>query len=352
MVVGGPADCLDLGSLREHVGDCHRCPLGDSRTTLVFGSGDPHAELMFIGEAPGRNEDLTGEPFIGAAGKLLDELLAFIGLEREQVFIANVVKCRPPGNRDPMPVEIAACTPFLARQIELVSPKVISTLGKFATQYMLDTTVGITALRGKLYRVGGRRIVPVLHPAAALYNASNRPLLFDDFTRLKAVLDRGDAGAPLVVTTGSADETVAFGERLGALLAPGDVVGLSGDLGAGKTCFAQGVARGLGIEGPVPSPTFNLLLVHRGTVPMYHFDLYRLERADQLEDIDFHGTLEADGASVVEWADRFPAEMPDDRLDVAMEVTGEADRRITIVPHGDRAIAVAEGLRRSSAGAA
>jgi uracil-DNA glycosylase family 4 len=190
--VSGPADCPDLASLREHIGDCQRCFLAKGRTTLVFGSGDPHSDLMFIGEGPGKNEDLRGEPFVGAAGAFLDELLESIGLHRSEVYIANVVKCRPPGNRDPLPDEIAACTPFLRRQIELVDPKVIATLGKFATQFVLDTTVGITKLRGRLYRVQGRKVVPVLHPAAALYNGSNRQLLFDDFARLRAVLDRRD----------------------------------------------------------------------------------------------------------------------------------------------------------------
>jgi uracil-DNA glycosylase family 4 len=181
---------------------------------------------MFIGEGPGKNEDLQGEPFVGAAGKFLDELLASIGLERSQVYIANVVKCRPPGNRDPEVAEIEACTPFLSRQIELIAPKVIATLGKFATQYVLDTTVGITRLRGKLYRVGGRCVVPVLHPAAALYNGSNRQVLFDDFRRLRTVLDRddhpfvGDAasgpdegpGEPDVVTGEPAGESLEMAE--------------------------------------------------------------------------------------------------------------------------------------------
>jgi uracil-DNA glycosylase family 4 len=187
-------DCLDLESLRAHIGDCRRCPLCLERTQVVFGVGDPNADLVFVGEGPGKNEDLQGEPFVGAAGKFLDELLSSIGLRRPQVYIANVVKCRPPGNRDPEPIEIETCTPFLSRQIELIDPKVVATLGKFATQYVLGTTVGITRLRGRLYRVGGRRVVPVLHPAAALYNGANRQVLFDDFRRLKAVLDRSDEG--------------------------------------------------------------------------------------------------------------------------------------------------------------
>jgi uracil-DNA glycosylase family 4 len=192
VAVAGPADCADLSSLREHIGECHRCPLGDSRIQLVFGVGDPSSDLMFVGEAPGKNEDLKGEPFVGAAGKLLDELLAGIGFARSQVYIANVLKCRPPGNRDPLPAEVEKCTPFLSRQIELISPKVIATLGNFATRYVLGTTAGITALRGRLYRVDGRQVVPVFHPAVALYDASKRHDLAEDFKRLRAVLDRDD----------------------------------------------------------------------------------------------------------------------------------------------------------------
>jgi DNA polymerase len=185
---------MDLNSLRDDIGDCRRCALADTRTRLVFGSGDPHARLMFIGEAPGKNEDLTGEPFVGAAGHLLDELLGSIGLARSQVFIANMVKCRPPGNRDPEELEIVTCSPFLARQIDLVDPVVIATLGRFATHYVLQTSVPITALRGRLYRANGRRVVPVFHPAAALYDGSKRGVLQDDFRRLRAVLDRADDG--------------------------------------------------------------------------------------------------------------------------------------------------------------
>jgi uracil-DNA glycosylase family 4 len=199
------ADCLDLQSLRDHIGVCRRCPLGETATQVVFGVGDPHARLLFVGEGPGKNEDLQGEPFVGAAGRFLDELLGSIGLTRAQVYIANVVKCRPPGNRDPAPAEIEACTPFLARQIDLIDPAVVATLGKFATQYVLGTTAGITRLRGKLYRVGGRRIVPVLHPAAALYNGSNRSVLFEDFRRLKAVLERDDVHSPDTAVPTQAD---------------------------------------------------------------------------------------------------------------------------------------------------
>jgi DNA polymerase len=187
---GGLPPLSDLESLREHMGDCHRCLLGDTRTRLVFGVGDPHATLMFIGEAPGKNEDLQGEPFVGAAGKLLDELLASIGMVRSQVYIANVLKCRPPGNRDPLAGEIAMCTPFLAEQVRLIDPKVVATLGNFATRFVLGTDRGISTLRGRLFRADGRQVVPIFHPAAALYDQTKVDVLYDDFKRLKAVLDR------------------------------------------------------------------------------------------------------------------------------------------------------------------
>jgi len=186
----------DLPSLRAYIGDCQRCSLAATRNTLVFGVGDPHADLVFIGEAPGRNEDLRGEPFVGAAGKLLDELLASIGLHRSEVYIANVLKCRPPNNRDPLQSEIETCTPFLAEQVRIIDPKVIATLGNFSTRYILDTDRGITQLRGRLFEVGGRRVVPIYHPAAALYSPDKRQVLFDDFRRLATVLRWAEEGRP------------------------------------------------------------------------------------------------------------------------------------------------------------
>lgn len=184
-----------LEAVREYLGDCHRCALGDTRTTLVFGVGDHHARLMFVGEAPGKNEDLKGEPFVGAAGKLLDELLTSIGLARSDVYIANVLKCRPPGNRDPRPDEIETCTPFLDSQIRLIAPDVIATLGNFATRHVLKTDRPISALRGRLFHVDGRQVVPIFHPAAALYDQTKQTVLFDDFKRLRALLDRAEGPA-------------------------------------------------------------------------------------------------------------------------------------------------------------
>jgi DNA polymerase len=181
---------LGLAALRAEIGDCQRCPLGATRTTLVFGVGDPDARLMFVGEAPGRNEDLQGEPFVGAAGKFLDELLASIGLDRSDVYIANILKCRPPNNRDPLPAEVATCTPFLDRQIEIIAPTVIATLGNHATRYLLHTDRSISTVRGRLFHMDGRQIVPVFHPAAALYDRTKQDVLFEDFRRLRALLDR------------------------------------------------------------------------------------------------------------------------------------------------------------------
>jgi len=179
-----------LDDFRREISGCDRCDLCKTRTTLVFGAGDPKADLMFVGEAPGKQEDLNGEPFVGTAGKLLDELLESIGLDRGRVYIANVLKCRPPGNRDPKPSEIETCVPFLNEQVRIIAPKVIVTLGNFATKYLLQTTEGITKLRGRLFRVDGRQIVPVYHPAAALYTPAKKDVLLEDFQRIRVVLDR------------------------------------------------------------------------------------------------------------------------------------------------------------------
>lgn len=143
---------------------------------------------MLIGEAPGKNEDLTGAPFVGAAGALLDELLAHAGLDRSEVFIANVVKCRPPGNRNPAPLEIETCTPFLREQVRVISPAVLVTLGNFATRFVLDTDAGITGLRGTARHVGTFTVLPVYHPAAAIYDRSKREPLFADFALIKELL--------------------------------------------------------------------------------------------------------------------------------------------------------------------
>ena len=148
---------------------CTRCPLAGGRTQVVFGVGDPRADLLFVGEGPGVQEDLRGEPFVGRSGQLLDRLVQEeMGLTRDRFYIANAVKCRPPGNRDPQPAEIAACRPWLQSQMELIDPRVVVTLGNFATRLLLDTTEGISRVRGRAYPLAAAMVVPTFHPAAAL----------------------------------------------------------------------------------------------------------------------------------------------------------------------------------------
>jgi uracil-DNA glycosylase len=180
---------------------CTLCPLAATRTQVVFGTGSERAQLMFVGEGPGQQEDLQGEPFVGRAGKLLTQLIEGIGLTRAEVYIANVVKCRPPGNRDPLPVEIDACSPWLDRQLELIRPAVIMTLGNFATKLLLDTKTGITRLRGQEFpfaRAGVDAVlVPTLHPSAVL-RGGGIPLAETraDFVRAKRLLVGRSSASP------------------------------------------------------------------------------------------------------------------------------------------------------------
>jgi len=183
-----------LREYSEQVASCTKCALAGERTQVVFGAGNPDADLMFVGEAPGFHEDQQGLPFVGQAGKLLDKLLAGIGLTRADVFVVNVLKCRPPGNRDPQPEEIAACEPHLFRQIELVEPKLVATLGNFATKLLSGKPTGITRVHGHPQEVvlGARSVVlyPLYHPAAALYTPSMLKVLEEDFSRIPALLEQ------------------------------------------------------------------------------------------------------------------------------------------------------------------
>jgi uracil-DNA glycosylase len=191
-------EALSLAAYRDEVAGCTKCALAKGRTQVVFGSGSPTAELMFVGEAPGFHEDKQGVPFVGAAGQLLGKLLAGIGMTRDEVWVCNVLKCRPPGNRDPQPEEIEACEPHLWRQIELIQPKVIATLGNFATKLLSGKPLGITRVHGVEQEVvlGGNRVVlyPLFHPAAALYTPRMLEVLETDFRRLPDLL--GSAAAP------------------------------------------------------------------------------------------------------------------------------------------------------------
>ncbi|MEC4679807.1 MAG: uracil-DNA glycosylase [Nitrospirota bacterium] len=181
---------MDLPQLSAYLRDCQRCQLASGRTQVVFGTGNPQASIMFVGEAPGFYEDREGVPFVGAAGKLLTELLQSIGLKRSDIYIANVIKCRPPNNRDPLPDEIDTCKPFLLQQIELIQPKLVCTLGNFATQTLLEKKVGITKVRGQVIRLENFVVFPLLHPAAALHQGNLRVPLKEDFQKLKAVLEQ------------------------------------------------------------------------------------------------------------------------------------------------------------------
>lgn len=181
-----PAETLD--ELREQVEGCTRCDLCETRTNIVFGDGNPHARILVVGEAPGKNEDLQGVPFVGAAGKFLNELLEDAGLAREDIFIANVLKCRPPANRNPQPYEIEACAPYLRAQTKIIDPDVIVTLGNFATQFILRTTTGITKLRGTVQQAGRFMVLPTFHPAAAIYDRSKRDVLIADFQQVGAIV--------------------------------------------------------------------------------------------------------------------------------------------------------------------
>jgi uracil-DNA glycosylase family 4 len=178
---------MTLEQLDEAIHSCTLCPLHQGRTRAVPGEGPPGADIMFIGEGPGFHEDRQGRPFVGAAGKFLEELLASIGMTREQVYIANVVKCRPPGNRDPAPDELSACEPYLDRQIQLIKPKVIVTLGRFS-MYRYFPGASISKVHGQSKRVGNLLVVPMFHPAAALHQPKWRPLVEADFKKLPGLI--------------------------------------------------------------------------------------------------------------------------------------------------------------------
>jgi uracil-DNA glycosylase len=185
-----------LDDVRTHMGDCRRCKLAPHRTQIVFGVGNPQARLVFVGEAPGRDEDRQGEPFVGRAGQLLTEIITKgMRLRREDVYIANVIKCRPPENRNPEPDEVASCEPFLLRQLELIKPEVIVALGKFAAQTLLRSKSPITQLRGRWYDYHGIRLMPTFHPAYLLRNPADKRVVWEDIQKVMRELGIGGAKA-------------------------------------------------------------------------------------------------------------------------------------------------------------
>jgi DNA polymerase len=182
-------DTQALVDFFHRIKTCTRCPLGASRTHFVFGSGNPQADVMFIGEAPGREEDLAGKPFVGEAGRLLTKIIEAIHFTRDQVFIANILKCRPPGNRDPKPEEINQCKGYLLEQIKLIKPKVICTLGRFAAQTLLGTSLGMLKLRGQVHQFNGLKLIATFHPAALLRNPQWKRLTWEDVQLLRKIYD-------------------------------------------------------------------------------------------------------------------------------------------------------------------
>ena len=182
---------MELKQYYEEIKDCQLCDLSKTRTNLVFGEGNPKASIVFIGEAPGNHEDLQGKPFVGAAGKILTQLLESVGLRRDDIFIANILKCRPPENRNPKPEEIETCIPHLWKQLDLIQPKVVCTLGNFATQTLLGKKVAISKVRGQYFQVRNSFVFPMYHPAATLHQGGLREVLKEDFRNLKDFLSKG-----------------------------------------------------------------------------------------------------------------------------------------------------------------
>ena len=179
---------LSLAGVREELGDCTRCPLHRTRRNLVFGEGSPGAKLVFVGEAPGEEEDKQGRPFVGRAGQLLTKIISAMGLAREDVYICNILKCRPPGNRNPKEDEIATCEPFLVKQLEAINPEIICALGTFAAKTLLRTEAPISSIRGKFHEYHGRKLMPTYHPAYLLRNPEAKKPVWEDVQKIMKIL--------------------------------------------------------------------------------------------------------------------------------------------------------------------
>jgi len=188
VVAAGEEETLE--EIREELGECDRCQLGRTRTNLVFGVGNPHARIVFVGEAPGRDEDLQGEPFVGEAGKLLTRIIQAMGFERGEVYICNVLKCRPPVNRDPLPTEVEVCSPFMLRQIKAIKPEVVVALGKFAAQTLLQTREIISRLRGRFHDYQGIPLMPTFHPSALLRDPAKKREVWEDMQKVMKLLGK------------------------------------------------------------------------------------------------------------------------------------------------------------------
>ena len=357
----------ELVDLYKQVESCTKCPLHETRTKTVFGAGDADAELMFVGEAPGAEEDRQGLPFVGRAGQLLNQLLEGIGLSREEVFIANVLKSRPPGNRDPQPLEIEACRPYLFEQVRLIEPKVVCTLGNFATKLLSGNPAGITRVRGtpQVHELGGRTVflLPLFHPAAALRTPAMKETLRADLGLLPELLV-GPAPAgpepeerrsrrrrspvrhspPMTSSTCSAERDAwrpwkphrrptpkpsAPASPQACDPATSSIV--SGEVGAGKTTLIRGACRALGVEGPVTSPTFTIGQRYRGRFPISHLDLYRLAGLEREEPALLDDYLDAESIAFVEWPAAAEPRLAGRKLvEVRLSHAGGDSRRVEI----------------------
>lgn len=193
---------LTLEGIRDEIGECRRCKLCSTRKNIVFGTGNPKASLLFVGEAPGEDEDLQGKPFVGRAGQLLTKMINAMGFDREEVFIANIIKCRPPGNRNPQPDEIAACQPFLFKQIQAIRPKIICALGTFSAQTLLSSQKRISDLRGRFHDLHGIKVLPTFHPAYLLRNPNEKKRVWEDLQKIMEELKKMGAGAERPGTDG------------------------------------------------------------------------------------------------------------------------------------------------------
>ena len=285
----------------------------------------PTRTFSSIGEGPGAEEDKQGLPFVGRSGKLLDRLLAEeLGITRDECYIANVVKCRPPENRDPRPDEIAACRPWLAQQVDLIRPKVVVTLGRFAAQLLLETTEGITKLRGRSYPFGDAVLVPTLHPAPRSGAERSR-------SRRCGPTSCGPSRSPHELGglphRGSRGHAVPA-RVVASLARRGDLILLVGELGVGKTAFVQGFAGELGITSPVTSPTFTLVHRYEGKHVLHHVDVYRLERLNEVTDLGLPEMLD-EGITVIEWGDVVLPALPADFLEVRLSYVDDTDPTYT-----------------------
>jgi DNA polymerase len=326
---------------------CVACPeLVAARTTVVVGTAPAGADVLLIGEAPGAQEDATGVPFVGKSGQLLDALLAEAGMPRERVAVANVLKCRPPGNRKPRRDEVGNCRPWLERQIDLLRPLVICTLGGTAAEWALGGGVRIAALRDAKHTYRGRPLVATYHPSAAIrFGPGGAPLhaLREDLALVARLAAERRNHIETSSVASDAAATRALGERLAGTLRAGDLVVLTGELGAGKTTLAQGIGSGLGVRGSVTSPTFVIARVHPPLRPdrpsLVHVDAYRLGSLEEVDDLDLDASLE-EAVTVVEWGEGKVESLAQDRLEVRIERPADAGdaetRRVTVRGIGAR----------------